>query len=375
MTESPTLHFIPGQHYECTSCGKCCKGAWNITVDQHAYDHISQSKTFAKKKSDGYIPIVLSDDKRASVGRTSGGECVFLDKEQLCEVHAEIGEPQKPLACQIYPHILTDTPEGFFVSLSFACPAVVENLGKNNAEYHDSLATMLKNHGDAVPRQFPVPQQVELTEHHTIEWKDYLQLETHLINGFQVEAAATSVISLVEQMLWALSHNQMPALLEHGFQQNVMPSSSSEQLRDMFSAHCITIVELEGKPEQREKLFSELISPDGAQSERFACPLPSFTGNSIVEASDHEVLRAYFRNLILGKRLLGENLLNGLLKLAVGLTLFTYYVKAFRDSGRETTALEEAFEIVEGDVVTHSRGLEVLLKELPKALLEALGLV
>ena len=143
----------------------------------------------------------------------------------------------------------------------------------------------------------------------------------------------------------------------------------------MFSAHCITIVELEEKPEQREKLFSELISPDGAQSERFACPLPSFTGNSIVEASDHEVLRAYFRNLILGKRLLGENLLNGLLKLAVGLTLFTYYVKAFRDSGRETTALEEAFEIVEGDVVTHSRGLEVLLKELPKALLEALGLV
>jgi hypothetical protein len=52
----------------------------------------------------------------------------------------------------------------------------------------------------------------------------------------------------------------------------------------------------------------------------------------------------------------------------VGLALLVYYLEVFRSAHPEQTAKEMAFELIEGDVVTHSRGLNVLLDEFPNAL-------
>ena len=59
----------------------------------------------------------------------------------------------------------------------------------------------------------------------------------------------------------------------------------------------------------------------------------------------------------------GASLLDGLLTLAVGLALLVSYLEVFRAAHPEQTAKEMAFELIEGDVVTHSRGLNVLLDD------------
>ena len=76
MSNLPQINFLPGQHFECTACGKCCKGAWNIAVDEESFRTIQQSQSFGKRKKEGYIPLTVSDGA-ASVGRKETGGCVF----------------------------------------------------------------------------------------------------------------------------------------------------------------------------------------------------------------------------------------------------------------------------------------------------------
>lgn len=372
MSTDPIFHFIPGQHYECTACGKCCKGKWNIAVDQNAYDIISHSEVFRRKLEAGYLPLVVSEDKRASVGRDSSGACVFLRADNLCELHAELGEASKPVVCRTYPQVITETPDGYFVSLSFSCPAVLSQVGPPIEAQSESLKHLLLNSRTAVPQNAKVSDNIFVGNGESISWSEYVRLEKHLLSGFRTRFPATSVLAMTEQLALADSAEALSVLLKTGFDRKGVASPYGSQLLAVFSAHCISILELEEKPEARGDFFSQLISDKGVWSERFSCHLPPFTSHPESTLKESEQIEHYFQNLVLGKRLLGDSLLESLLNVAVGMNLLVYYLEALKNCDSPWTYRELAFDLIEGDVLTHSRGLELLLRELPSALLESL---
>ena len=371
MTNLPQINFLPGQHFECTACGKCCKGAWNIAVDEESFRTIQQSKSFGKRRKEGYVPLTVSDGQ-ASVGRKESGGCVFQDENNLCDIHGELGLEKKPLVCQTYPNMLTNTPEGYFVSLSFACPAVLNNAGTPMEEKRDQLGRMLARAGTVVPQNVPLTGRVKVAGEATVEWTDYLKLEQHMLSAFKPQQPAQSVLSMAEQLAVAAIAGELDSLVQNGFQQYA-PTDYSEQLLEVFSVNCISIMELEKAPEERVDFMNRLMTETGVVSPRYGCLLPAFSSQPKARPADLSLIHYYFQNIVFGKRLTNVSLLDGLLTLAVGLALLVYYLEVFRAAHPEQTAREMAFELVEGDVVTHSRGLNVLLDEFPNALVAYLG--
>ncbi len=60
----------------------------------------------------------------------SDGACVFLLDDGRCRVHAEFGFEAKPIACQMFPYMVSPTETTSQMGVSFACQSVVENKGK-----------------------------------------------------------------------------------------------------------------------------------------------------------------------------------------------------------------------------------------------------
>lgn len=110
--------------FRCSGCGNCCRAGWSIPVEPELRERLASDPTHKGLVEPGQNPVSLSASGRCEVGRRPGGACVFLDSGSLCRLHAEFGEKQKPLACQVFPYILVPTPAGTVVALSHFCPAV-----------------------------------------------------------------------------------------------------------------------------------------------------------------------------------------------------------------------------------------------------------
>lgn len=107
----------------------------------------------------------------------TGGLCCFLNAEGLCSIHARCGFENKPLPCQQFPFIFSDTPDAIAVGISFACPSAVENKGRLLSEQVEEIRALL----DAGAIVHPFPEALELTEDLAINWAEWLLLEHSLL--------------------------------------------------------------------------------------------------------------------------------------------------------------------------------------------------
>lgn len=364
----PEVHFLAGQRFECTSCGKCCAGAWNVPVNSKAREVIEESQVYASGTKDGYIPLIVADDGKVSLGRQSNGHCVFLAEDNLCNLHREVGAKDKPVVCRTYPQLVTNTPDGYFVSLSFACPAVLDNQGDLLTAGKGELQELLHEFAPEVPQNTPVAAIVNLTEAQTVTWGEYKTLEGRLLQAFNPMQPALSALVMAEQLLDACASGNQALLLDQGFDTNLQPGPLGNQLLDLFTLHSLAILELETQPEERVRLMERLAGGEAVVSTRHGFSLHLDDAVTQAREEDAELIRFYFQNIVFGKRLTTSTVTDGLLTVAVGLSLLLFYLEVFRPGVDLQEARERAFEIVEADVVTHSHGLDVLLNEFGKAL-------
>ncbi len=77
----------------------------------------------------GVNPIVEFRGERYLRQRPDGA-CVFLLNDGRCQVHAEFGFDQKPIACQMFPFMFAPAMSAAQLGVSFACQSVVENKGE-----------------------------------------------------------------------------------------------------------------------------------------------------------------------------------------------------------------------------------------------------
>ena len=119
---------LPEQRYTCRSCGRCCKH-FTVQLRDEDITRLDKQKWYEKL---GEVPYHEFRGSTFLKQRPEDGSCIFLQPDGRCQIHAEFGFTQKPLACRMFPFTLM--PNGSLqavqLGLSFACPSVIENHGQ-----------------------------------------------------------------------------------------------------------------------------------------------------------------------------------------------------------------------------------------------------
>ncbi|MBN1490270.1 MAG: YkgJ family cysteine cluster protein [Phycisphaerae bacterium] len=119
-------------HFACQSCGACCDQSWRTMIepekaralDAHDFSAFPQlaGKTF-------YHPSRDPKDQRFELAKGEGTRCLFLDADNLCIIHKELGPEAKPHMCRQFPYLPACTWVDDRVSVNFGCPAVQAQAG------------------------------------------------------------------------------------------------------------------------------------------------------------------------------------------------------------------------------------------------------
>ena len=163
---------LVAERYTCTGCGDCCRG-WSIPLLP------GEAERFVAL-GDGLIPAERL--KRAIHAARGGGvavealagpgaRCAALDDDERCRIHAAHGGEDKPLACRLFPFTFVATPTEVRVSLSFACPAVIDGEGPPLVEQREEVARTWQAI-EATRYRLDVGGQVTLLEGRTLPWAD-----------------------------------------------------------------------------------------------------------------------------------------------------------------------------------------------------------
>jgi Fe-S-cluster containining protein len=356
------------QAFACTSCGLCCTRPWNIRIEPEVEEGIRGSEFYQRREREGYLPIEVENGKSVA-RRQRNGDCMFLAEELMCGLHSELGGQGKPVGCQLYPYRATRTPSGTFFTLSFACPPVVAGLDRDLESNRADLTAILAKW----PQAADAYNEAQLTKDQALEWGSYLELEQWMLETYDGSRPMDSLLGMAASVsglaVGAVSW-PLPA----------QPPLDSELLRELLSSYLtgiISVLENEKNHSARGAYADHLREGLRMPSCYFDGDLPVLDLERTLPDWVKETYTRYFLNQVLGKSLLTPSIVSKLLAMAVGYALLVLYAEAFRQARGETElslqALTLAFEVVEGDVVSHSTALTVFFEDfettLPKFLL------
>ena len=174
------LLFAQNQNFECTQCGKCCAGPWEATVElSRKRDLLDSELARSLSGKAGYKPLRLLKDGRLATNVDSAGKCVFNQEDSLCGL---FGDSTRPKACEQFPFLLRDTPDGVVVGVSFLCQSVQRNEGRPLESYSDHIAKLLTQR--AVPA---LPRMISVSWGRGVEWAQSTAWEEFLLRADSVD--------------------------------------------------------------------------------------------------------------------------------------------------------------------------------------------
>ncbi|HZU98141.1 MAG TPA: YkgJ family cysteine cluster protein [Planctomycetota bacterium] len=106
-TRADSLVLPPGARFTCHQCGDCCR-SFPVSLSE------SEREKYASRDWSSVLPghtgpvfdeVARGGGKTATLlKRRRDGACIFLGTENnLCQIHAKLGEAEKPLACKLFP--------------------------------------------------------------------------------------------------------------------------------------------------------------------------------------------------------------------------------------------------------------------------------
>lgn len=106
--------------YRCRHAGACCSSNWPIPLERERVPAITGLRT----SGDWLVPAPDAPAEFAGLlARTRAGHCVFHQGGgHGCEIHAALGHPALPAACQHFPRRCLIDRRGVSVTLSHYCP-------------------------------------------------------------------------------------------------------------------------------------------------------------------------------------------------------------------------------------------------------------
>ena len=172
------IHFDPNQNYDCLQCGRGCRAGWDIPVEPEVVaglrDHpltlrVIQERGEAFRQVDDQVFIQNSRDCP---------NCSFLDADQLCSIHRELGYEAKPATCKLFPFVMTQTPDGIYAGTTYYCTATRQNHGRPTAVHEADLRHQLDH---SAPINRVAEDGLVIYDRYYIAYGDYLELERELL--------------------------------------------------------------------------------------------------------------------------------------------------------------------------------------------------
>lgn len=354
------IHLPPDQNFTCTDCAKCCVTPWRVKVTSENAESIATTDAYKRLEREGFVPLPVSDGQHR-IGRKEDGVCQFLrDDRSGCHIHAEAGAAAKPSVCRLYPFVLINTPDGYFVSLAFSCPAVLAGVGAPVEKQLASLSEVVKDSTYFGDDTVSPDKKVTVTENFQTSWSDYLKLEQHIVSNIGKHDPVTDLLRVTCNLVCPeprISH----LILQEAVR--VFPT---------FAANTISVIEEPESPEARVEFASQILE-GSTKSVLLDFELPVFEMRKPPSLTTSEILQRYIRNLIWGKRLVsGPTLAARLLMLATTLSILLYYVEVKKQQNGERhfsfPDLEWGFDLVEMNLFTHAEDLESVFLQYERTL-------
>ena len=133
------------QKYSCKCCGAGCR-SFLVAVRPQERQAIEAQENW--RESLGVDELFVTHRAAGKLGfglaKRTDGSCIFLGNDNLCVIHKKFGLKAKPLACQLYPFVLTPVGGRLHLGLRFDCPAVCENIGQNLDDHRKDLKRMAR---------------------------------------------------------------------------------------------------------------------------------------------------------------------------------------------------------------------------------------
>lgn len=364
---------LPHHRYECTGCGRCCRAAWTIAVDDLAEPGIRKSRSYEIKKAQGYLPLKVVGE-RLALDKAPDNTCVFLDSENLCDLHGELGGLAKPIVCQTYPYLFIETPDGVFTALSYACPAVLENHGDWVEQERESLTSLLAARWDDMPQAPSVGERIEVCRGQSISWTEYQEFEPKLLAAYSPADPTGSLLRMaVNLLLLSSPGDQTLPLTNVDLDRTYNFGGFDLQLLAMVTCNLMAVTEDITDPRERAELGSLLWNGGAYHSPKLNATLSGFRLMQPEHQELAALLERYVHQAVLGKRLLLGTVVSRLLALACGISVLLFYQHALE--AQETpgvfswSATDRAFTLVESELLSHTRSFDGFFQEFEEALL------
>lgn len=142
MTEA--IRVPAGARWSCSNCAQCCAGHDIGPVEPEVITRLEEAGI-----SQLWEPAAEQPWYAERPGPTGpqafltmpGGRCIFLRDDDLCAIHATLGESFKPGTCRVFPFLLTEDAGGISMIARSACGGLHHTFetGADLATYADDV--------------------------------------------------------------------------------------------------------------------------------------------------------------------------------------------------------------------------------------------
>lgn len=359
-----SLHLPAEQNYDCVQCGRSCQAGWDIAVEEPV-----------RRKLEGH-PLtlrVIQEHGAALVEKKSGPvlnmtpACGYLEPDLLCGIHRHIGVEAKPNICRLFPYILSNTPEGTYVGVSYSCTAARQNAGRPLSVQGEEIAALL-NSGTTVN----VVGADGLTVHASwfTHWSDYRNLENQIWRRAETVGMQGALAEALTGVAGQVASWAKP--------RNTSPRPAPEDLSGCLPAdpELLQLVRREMWAQLSEHLLPELEGVESTVRAHFQRVTESLGGIDGVEPLQTPEVEKYLRHLVFRKQLvIHPTLLSNLCLLDFLPTFLALYGQGFaRHRGREMQEQDywDALDVAEKFLVYHCRGLRPVYQRCARMLVDRL---
>ena len=150
--------LVTQQQYHCICCGRGCR-SFLVAVRPDERQRIAKLADWPAIIGTERLFVRHPTARKLGFGlaKRPDGRCVFLDDNNLCIIHKRFGLAAKPLACQLFPFVLTPVAGKLHVGLRFDCPGVIANEAGNLRDYARQLKQLANKLVTPAIEQLPLP--------------------------------------------------------------------------------------------------------------------------------------------------------------------------------------------------------------------------
>ena len=347
------LHLPAEQNYDCVQCGRSCQAGWDIAVEEPV-----------RQKLEGHpLTLRVIQEHGAALVEKKGGlvlnmtpACGYLEPDLLCGIHRHIGVEAKPNICRLFPYILSVTPEGAYVGVSYSCTAARQNLGRPLSVQAAEVQSLLE-----LGTTVNLVGEDGLPVHGSwfTQWSDYRNLENQIwrrADSVGMQGALAEALTGVARQVAGWTRPR-----------NTSPRPAPEELSGGVPADLETLHMV--RRQMWAQLSEHLLPELGGVTE-------SLQGIEGVAPLDTPQVEKYLRHLVFRKQLvIHPTLLSNLCLLDFLPTFLALYGHGFaRHRGREMQDQDywDALDVAEKFLVYHCRGLRPVYQRCARFLVDQL---